>query len=138
MGVIPDRGMKQIESEYDNDAHCLSPWLILNMVFFVLIRVTHLFYMISDSKIISPLNTLSRRHMNEAELLAYLSLPKMIMVTAGLLFVVTLLGEIVDNGPLFSGKITPRTFCSISFSVLAMAYYMAAALHFYIIYPTVG
>lgn len=135
--------MKQIQPQFDYDDHCLSPWLILNMVFFVLVRVTHLFYWIAYSSIIfssimvSP-NVGNKRMMSEAEYLAYLGLPKMVMVTASLLFLVTLLGEIADGGSLFRGKITARAFCSMGFSVLSLANSMAASLHFYILYPLKG
>lgn len=135
--------VRQIQSQFDFGDHCVSPWLILNMVFFVLIRVTHLFYWIAYSFIIfasilvSP-SAGNKRLMSEAEHLAYLGLPKMVMATACLLFLVTLLGEIADGEPLFRGKITARAFCSMGFSVLSLANSMAASLHFYILYPLKG
>lgn len=76
--------------------------------------------------------------MNEVEFLAYLHLPNMIMVSACLFFIVTLFGEIADGGRIFRGEISSRTFYSLAFSVLSLAYSMATSLHLYSLYPTIG
>ena len=110
----------------------LSPWLVVNIVFFGMVRIIHLYYLTSSAVIIPWPDSLDFETAIPDGIRLH-DMPEMLMLTALLLFVATLVGECANEEQVVVHGVPVSALFSIGFSGVSLAYTALVFAHLQIL-----